>query len=155
MSRLSIHAQDFLNAYEILKQSNDALISKGADGARESAYGSLPAMGIDIVCLAFSVELHLKELHRAVSQAPLKEHNISKLFYALPKDVQEEVISHSSIARFGWSDTQLERELNAISNGFEKWRYAYETTSLKYNIYFAKVLIEALQLVASHKVRGA
>ena len=151
MSQLSIHAQDFLNAYEILRESNDALISKGADGAREKAYGSLPAMGVDIVCLAFSVELHLKELHRIVSQAPPKEHNISKLFYGLPKDVQEEVVSHSSIAQNGWGDAQLQLELNAISNGFEKWRYAYESASLKYNIYFAKALIGALQSVASKK----
>lgn len=84
MSQLSIHAQGFLNAYEILRESNDALISTYADGATETAYGSLPAMGINVVCLAFSVELHLKELHRIVSQAHLNGHNISNLSMVCP-----------------------------------------------------------------------
>ena len=106
-------------------------------------------MGVDIVCLGFSVELHLKELHRVVRGAPPRGHNILKLFYTLPNNVQDEVGSYRSIAVYKWSDKQLEQELQAISDGFEKWRYAYESTSLRYNIYFAKALIEALQFVAS------
>jgi len=151
MSRLSIHAQDFLNAFEILRESNDALIEKKVGGARGTAYGSLPAMGVDIVCLGFSVELHLKELHRIVLGAPPRGHNILQLFYTLPNNVQDEVGSYRSIAVYGWSDKQLEQELQAISNGFEEWRYAHESTSLNYNIYFAKALIQALQFVASIK----
>lgn len=155
MSHLAIHAQDFLNAYEILKESNEALIDGKCDGDRQGhvkgAYGKLPAMGIDVVCLAFSVELHLKELHRVVTGNAPKGHNIAKLFRTLPESVQAELASHESIANYGWSDEQLDRELRAISDGFEKWRYAYESTSIRYNSYFAEVLIEASRFVASKK----
>jgi HEPN domain-containing protein len=157
MSLLSTHAQDFLNAYEILRESNDTLIHQTKDcagkGCAETAFGTRPAMGIDIVCLAFSVELHLKELHRVVTGKVPRGHNIARLFKALPESVQKEVVSHHSIAQYGWSDAQMERELLAISDGFEKWRYAYESPALRYNNYFAKVLIEASCFVAS-KIGG-
>ncbi len=154
MSYLSIHAQDFLNAYKILRESNDVLMKRKVGQAEkdaETAYGACPAMGIDIVCLAFSVELHLKELNRVVSGMAPRGHNIAKLFKALPISVQQEVVSHHSIAQYGWSDSQMQRELLSISDGFEKWRYAYENTALRYNIYFAEVLIEASQFVASKR----
>jgi len=80
--------------------------------------------------------------------------NITKLFKALPKSVQEEIVSHDAIARRGCSDAHIECELLAISDGFEKWRYAYESTALRYNYYFAKVLIEALRFVASKRMEG-
>jgi hypothetical protein len=153
MSLLSIHAQDFLNAYEILRESNDALVEHSKDcvanRTNQTAYGASPAMGIDIVCLAFSVELHLKELHRAVTGKVPRGHNIAKIFRDLPEPVQKDVSSYSSIAQYGWSDAQMQSELLAISDGFEKWRYAYESTALRYNVYFAKVLIEAIRFVAS------
>jgi HEPN domain-containing protein len=158
MSRQSLHAQDFLNAYKILKDSNKALIEKNEGREQneygQAAYGKLPAMGIDIVCLAFSVELHLKELHRVVTGATPRGHNIVKLFRDLPDTVQKEVAAHQSITHYGWSDEQLDLELHSISDGFEKWRYAYESTSLRYNSYFAEVLIEASRFVASAKIRG-
>jgi len=41
MSLLSIHAQDFLNAYEILRESNDALVEHSkhcvANGTNQAA----------------------------------------------------------------------------------------------------------------------
>ena len=157
MSFLSIHAQDFLNSYRILRESNSALVDRqrGRNGKESStmAYGALPAMGVDVVCLAFSVELHLKDLHRVVSNRIPKGHNIAKLFGALPAEIQEEVASHHSIARYGWDKAQFECELRAISDGFEKWRYAYENTSLRYNSYFAEVLIEASRYVSSMRER--
>jgi len=153
MSFLSTYAQDFLNSYRILRESNDALVDhrsgKSENENSTMAYGTLPAMGIDVVCLAFSVELHLKELHRVVSKRIPKGHNITKLFDALPTEVQKEVAAHYSIAKYGWDHAEFERELHAISDGFEKWRYAYESTSLTYNSYFAEVLIEASQFVSS------
>jgi hypothetical protein len=159
MNKLAIHAQDFLNAYRILKDSNRALVGRkipcGEEVREQAAFGVLPAMGIDVVCLAFSVELHLKELHRVVRGKAVKGHNITQLFQALPETVQAELVSQQSIAHFGWSDEQLSRELQAISDGFETWRYAYESTSLRYNNYFAEALIEASRIVASTKVTGA
>lgn len=155
MSILATHAQDFLNAYEILRESNDSLVEQNTANADKGftgkAFGILPAMGIDIVCLAFSVELHLKELHRVSSDNIPRGHKIIELFEKLSESEQEEVVSHHSIARYGWDDAQLKCELLAISDSFERWRYAYENTTLRYNVYFAKALIEALQFVAVKK----
>lgn len=157
MKFLSTYAQDFLNAYEILRESNDALIVRqgGGEGKLSSgmAFGTRPAMGIDVVCLAFSVELHLKDLHYAVSGKTPRGHNIARLFRTLPETIKEEVVSHHSIAQYGWNDAEIEKELQDISQGFEKWRYAYESTSLRYNSYFALVLIEATRFVASLRRR--
>lgn len=124
MSRLFIHAQDFLNAYEILRESNDALMrhtkDRASNGSGQTAYGARPAMGIEIVCLAFSVELHLKELHRVVTGKVPKGHNIDKIFRNLPEPIQKDVASCSSISQYGWTDTQMQSELISISDGFEK-----------------------------------
>ncbi len=157
MNFLATHAQDFLNAYEILRESNDALIVRqaGGEGKLSSgmAFGARPAMGIDVVCLAFSVELHLKDLHYAVSGKAPRGHNIARLFRTLPETIQQEVVSHHSIAKYGWNDKEIEKELQDISQGFEEWRYAYESASLRYNNYFALVLIEATRFVASLRRR--
>lgn len=155
MSILATHAQDFLNAYEILRESNDSFVKQNIPDADErcigKTFGTRPAMGVDIVCLAFSVELHLKELHRVSYGKIPRGHKIIELFKALSGAEQEGVVSHHSIARYGWDCAQLKCELLAISDSFEKWRYAYESTALRYNIYFAKALIEALQFVAARK----
>ncbi|MGM0564947.1 MAG: hypothetical protein ACQES2_11495 [Pseudomonadota bacterium] len=153
MSHLAIQAQDYLNAYQILKESNHTLIGKKNCASEKEhsnmAYGARPAMGVDTVCLAFSLELHLKELNRVVSKKIPKGHNIEKLFQTLPKSVQAEVFSHHSIAQYGYSDKKLEYELKEISDGYVKWRYAYESTALRYSNYFAEALIEASRHIAS------
>ena len=38
--------------------------------------------------------------------------------------------------------------VKAISDSFEKWRYSYESTTLKYDIWFALALIESVKSVA-------
>ena len=59
---LNMHAQDFLNAFEILKESDEALIDRQSGGSFNlsavKAFGRRPAMSVAIVCLAFSVELN-------------------------------------------------------------------------------------------------
>ena len=152
---LNMHAQDFLNAFEILKESDEALIDRQSGGSFNlsavKAFGTRPAMSVAIVCLAFSVELHLKDLHYAISGNAPHGHNILDLFNSLPEWAQGEIIRHPSIAQYGWGDPEFEAELKAISDGFEKWRYAYESNSLRYNSYFALVLIEATRFVADSK----
>ena len=159
MGFLYTHAQDFLNSYRILRESNEVFVDRQKGGIEKDfstmAFGALPAMGVDVVCLAFSVELHLKELHRVVSGKIPKGHNIAKLFGRLPTEIQKEVTSHNSIARYGWDNKRFEWELRAISDGFEKWRYAYENTTLQYNSYFAEVLIEASRHVSAKRGREA
>jgi hypothetical protein len=60
-------------------------------------------------------------------------------------------IPPSFIAQYGWTFSEFEDRLQAISDGFEKWRYVYESTSLRYDSYFALVLIEATKAVSASK----
>ena len=53
-------AEDFFNAYLVLKENNEVLIEKLANSSGKTPegtkiLGTRPAMGVDIVCLAFSV----------------------------------------------------------------------------------------------------
>jgi len=152
---LNMHAQDFLNAFEVLRESNEAFMDRQSGDpssfSTERVFGTHPTMAVAVVCLAFSVELHLKDLHQTISGEVPQGHKILDLFTRLPDGAQEEIIRHPSIAQYGWDDSEFETELRKISEGFVKWRYAYESTTLRYNIYFAKVLIEATSFVASSK----
>lgn len=51
MGNLAIYAQDFLNAYEILSESNQAFVDRMTCGPEQSLRGtaflSLPAMGME------------------------------------------------------------------------------------------------------------
>ena len=150
---LKTHADDFLNAFKILKESNEALIHSLSDGSGSAvtprAFGTRPAMGVEIVCLAFSVELHIKDVHYAISGEPPRGHNILNLFKELPEWAQREIFHHPSIAQYRWGSTEFEEQLRRISDGFERWRYAYESASLRYESYFALVLIEATRSVTA------
>lgn len=150
---LNIHAGDFLNAFEILKESNEALSARltgaSATASTTKAFGAHPSMGVEIVCLAFSVELHIKALHYTLTGKPPRGHNILTLFKGLPESAQGDTFRHLSIAQYGWTFSEFESRLQAISGGFEKWRYAYESTTLRYEISFALALIEATKAVAT------
>lgn len=152
---LETQAGDFLNAYEILMESNEALIARLAEASgtpvATKAFGARPAMGVEIVCLAFSVELHIKALHYAITSETPRGHNILTLFKGLPEWARRDVFHHRSIAQYGWTVAEFEVRLKAISDGFEKWRYAYESTTLRYDSYFALALIEATKAVAASK----
>jgi len=39
-------------------------------------------------------------------------------------------------------------QIKTISDGFEKWRYSYESKSLRYSTWFAIALIESVKAVA-------
>ena len=106
-------------------------------------------MGVDIVCLSFSLELYVKDLHYAITGEAPKGHNILKLFRGLPERTRDEVFSHPSVAHYGWSLQEFKDQIDVISDGFEKWRYSHESTTLRYNAYFALVFIEAVRSAAA------
>jgi HEPN domain len=149
---LQTNAEDFFNAYEVLKESNEALISKLAKSPENpstvKAFGARPTMGVEIVCLAFSVELYIKYLHYVIKHETPRGHNILKLFRDLPKQTQQKIFSHPSIANYGWSFSEFQKEIEYISNGFEKWRYSHESSTLRYNNYFALVFIDAVKFAS-------
>ena len=152
---LEQQAGDFFNAYEVLMESNQALIDKHSNStdtpSLEKAFGTRPTMSVAIVCLAFSVELYIKYLHYKITKESPRGHDILKLFLNLPESVQQRIFTYHSIAKYGWNFSQFKNEIQAISDGFKKWRYSHEYTSLQYNNYFALVFIEAIKSVAASK----
>lgn len=156
---LQERAEDFFNAYEVLKESNETLIarlSNSADNRPDAKmFGTRPAMGVDVVCLAFSVELYIKNLHYVLTNEAPRGHNILALFNDLPEPTQREILSFHSIAKYGWNMSEFKNEIGAISDGFEKWRYSYEVTTVRYNSYFALVFVEALRSAAMDRIRLA
>ena len=149
---LQQNAEDFLSAFKILKESNDTLIGQignsPENSAEAKAIGKLATMGVEIVCLAFSVELYIKYLHYTITNKVPRGHNILDLFRKLPKSTRQKLFSHPSISKYGSSFSEFEKEIEAISDGFEKWRYSHESNTLRYNSYFALVLIEAVKNAA-------
>lgn len=148
-----IQADDFFNAYLVLYENNEAMIknlegSPGKPLIGTKMLGTRPTMGIDIVCLAFSVELYIKDVHYALEGKAPRGHDILKLFEKLSEQIQQEIFTYHSISEYGWSFDEFKQEIKAISDGFEKWRYSYEITALRYNSYFALVFIEAIISVA-------
>jgi HEPN domain-containing protein len=171
MSRqILAQADDFFNAYQILKESNLALINKleklaGKPLVSKTAFGSASAMGVNIVCLAFSIELYLKYLHFTLNGKVLRGHNILKLYEKLPDKIRQDIFNHEaisenpfhirgdifSIRKFDSSYTPYERfldQVKAISNAFVEWRYSYERASLDYDESLALALIKAIKSVA-------
>ncbi|MFA7275885.1 MAG: hypothetical protein WC043_03680 [Pseudobdellovibrionaceae bacterium] len=151
-SKIQIEADDFLKAYQVLADNYDS--------------ATLAIMGPSVVCLAFAVELYIKDLHFVLTSKPARGHNILNLFEALPLEIRQEIFSQNSInqnpfttrgdifspKRFSETYTPYERfidQIQTISKGFEKWRYSYESTTLRYDSSFALALIEAIRSVAN------
>lgn len=148
-----MQADDFLRAYQVLEKNYNA--------------ATLAVMGPSIVCLAFAVELYLKDLHVILTGKAPRIHNIYKLFEKLPVSVKQEIFTHKSISEnpfmtrgdilspeyFNRTCSLNDRfvdQMKAISDGFEKWRYAHESVTLKYDSFFAIALIEAVAETADN-----
>lgn len=131
---------------------------------------TLPTFGVDIVCLAFSVELYLKALYKTLKLEIPRKHNIRELFDGLPERVRGEIFESDVICqnpfhtrgnimladRFSKNFKPYDGflyEVDAISKGFEEWRYSYEYLPLRYNTSFALDFIEAIKSVAEKKRR--
>lgn len=165
---IRMQADDFFNAYRVLRESNEAMFDtlKKTRGklktVSEVAFGVLPTMGPDVVNLAFSLELYVKDLHFALNGTVPRGHNILKLYTKLPKPIKREIFTHRSISQNPWMTKGpvflLKRytgdrnayhgflhQIGAISNSFEKWRYSYESKALHYEESFALAFIEAVK----------
>jgi HEPN domain-containing protein len=167
---IRMQADDFFNAYQVLNDNNEALVDKLEDlagkplvGTRE--LGTRPTGGVNIVCLAFSLELYFKDLHFALKGEAPRGHNILVLFKKLPENIRQEILDYDSISQnlfisrgTIFSPKKFDNDysaydgfidhVKAISDSFEKWRYSYESTTLKYDIWFALALIESVKSVA-------
>ena len=173
---IQFQAEYFLNAYLVLRDNNEALIEKLDNSQKKSSIGakmlgSRPTIGVDIVCLAFSVELYIKDLHYTLEGKAPSGHNILKLFEKLPEQIQQEIFAYDSISQnpfFTRGDIFSTKsftsaysaydgfidQIKAISDGFSKWRYSYESTTLHYDISFALALIESIKSTAGEIRKG-
>ena len=160
---IQMQAADFFNAYLALRGNSEILADQSSNSQRKKQIRYTGS--VDIVCLAFSVELYLKDLHSLVSEKVPKGHSIIKLYRKLPEDIQKEIFEHNSISQNPFITRgnfflpeSYDKEFTAydgfihylegISDGFEKWRYSYESSCLKYESFFAEALIEAIQSVS-------
>lgn len=171
---IQMQADDFFNAYLVLKDNNEALMKRlqnnpGKPHIGTKELGTRITGGVEIVCLAFSVELYIKDLHFAVTGEAPHGHNILKLFEKLPEQIQKEIFSYESISQnpfflrgdsffpktFASDFTPFDGfidQIKAISDGFEKWRYSYESAALRYDSSFALAFIESIK-AATGEVR--
>ncbi len=145
------NAESFLHAFYVLKENNDVFVEKQSGQSKDplalKSFGSRPAMGVGIVCLAFSLELYLKSLHYMISKDKITGHNIKEIFGKFPKEIQQKIFEHPAVSKYGWNLKEFEKQLGLVSDGFQKWRYSHEFTTIKYESYFALVLIEAVDSV--------
>ena len=142
-------AENFYNSYLVLKESRESFFENISNPSSElgktSKFGRYPTMGVEVVCLSFSVELYIKCLHHVISRELPRGHNILDLFRKLPNQIQEELFSYPAVAKYGWDFHKFEQMIGTISDSFKKWRYSYESKSLNYNSYFALVFVEAIR----------
>lgn len=142
-------ADDFFSAYKILEKASGPIMAPG------------------VVCLAFSLELYIKDVYYALNMEPPRSHNILKLYKKLPRQIRRDIFFHASIIQnpfalrgpiiFLRRFNGLSRDyygfikhLEVISDGFEKWRYSYENGTLRYESWFAEALITAFKSAADN-----
>lgn len=154
-----VQADDFFNAYKILGKSGMAVMTPG------------------IVCLAFALELYIKDIYYALKMEDefprgRDGHNILELFRNLPEEKQKEIRSYPAIQKivayysmklFPLYTPQdknkkpitdiLEQQIYKISDAFQKWRYSYENGTLNYEKGIALALIEAAKSAADNARR--
>lgn len=150
--RCQFEAEGFLNAYELLTQNNRHFMDQAASGKNSGARQTLRA---DVVCLAFSLELFLKDLHFALNRGKVGGHRIIELFNELPEEIQLEIVEHHTCKNgslfFGsLAKSPLDKfktKLDEINNSFVKWRYSHEFSTLRYDIGFVTELIEVIKKI--------
>ncbi len=98
-----MQADDFYNAYQVLREHNESLIDRlsksSSNPSAETILSARPSMGVDIVCLAFSVELYIKDLHFVLKGEAPRGHDILELFKKLPENIRQKILDHDSISQ--------------------------------------------------------
>ncbi len=115
---------------------------------------------VNVVCLALSLEVHLKYLLYLYGIRPIrgkKSHNTLVLFERLPLDIQKKIFSHKAFSNYQFSKSEdpqdtpfdeFKEEINTRSELFLNWRYAYEHEYLTYEVSFVEDFIEAIRDIA-------
>ena len=111
--------------------------------------GQRNALIPSIVCLAFSIELAFKSILQSLD-IQIYDHNFVKLYEALHKNLQAEVIRLST-----FESTVFLENLQICSNAFIDWRYIHENPGLHFNpTAFLLPLQEAIYKIAEDCVEA-
>ena len=166
-----MQADEFFNAYLVLKSNNEAIHANFSKAPEQKVVGknelrAWPTPIVEIVCLSFSLELYIKDLFSAIGIDAPRSHKIRELFDGLPEKTRNEIFSHESISQNPFHtrgnlfsakrcstaykpyDGFVE-QIDEISEGFTKWRYSHEYSTLYYSDSFAVALIEAIKAVTN------
>lgn len=88
-------ADQFFNSFKVLRANDVAFMAHNAKIAAikgKKVVEPIPTIGGSVVCLAFSVELYIKDIYFALRIKPPRGHNIVLLLYRrLPKRVRREI----------------------------------------------------------------
>lgn len=106
-----------------------------------------------IVNGAFSAELSLKALLMKANVDYSREHNLLYLFLLLPSEIQVQIVNDSMSRTSAFRDMELWMDqLILISDAFEQWRYAYESSqSLILDTNFLQAFAQACgQVLSNH-----
>ena len=154
--RCQSQAEGFFNAYELLTKNNQAYMEQEA--SEKNSTSIRQTFKTDIVCLAFALELFLKDLYFVVNGVPLSGHKIHKLFDQLTEEIQEEIFQHHPENYFitacfmypGKSPLdKFKSKIRHYGDGFVKWRYSHEHLALFYETSFVVGLIQSITKVTS------
>lgn len=106
---IKMQADDFFNAYRVLRESDEVMMGKleklsGKPLVSETAFGALPVSTPSVVCLAFALELYIKELYVVLKARDSNEEDV-KLHNSMPSALrldnsEEHVLSHYMFAEF-------------------------------------------------------
>lgn len=153
--RCQFEAQSYFNAYELLNKNNQAFLEQEA--SRKDA-GVHQTLRTDVVCLAFALELFLKDLYFVTNRKIVKGHKIHELFNQLSEEIQEEIFLHHPenyfiAASFMYpGKTPLDKfksKIHHYGDAFVKWRYSHEHKALHYESSFVVDLIKSITKVTN------
>ncbi|MGY5715572.1 hypothetical protein ACXHQL_25775, partial [Vibrio parahaemolyticus] len=134
--------QDELRAYH---DSCDAFLEafNRCDPEREMKMQSTIALPA-IVCAAFSSEVGLKLILKKCG-VEKKGHDLFKLYSALPKHYQIQIVEGS-----GYRSEEFNHELKKVRAAFVEWRYIYEKDSIEImNVWFLGKLAKSINYLAN------
>ncbi len=97
-----------------------------------------------IVNGAFSAELALKSILTENEIAYQKEHNLLKLFFLLPKEYRDEIISRFILLYPAYNQDNFSVDLVLLSDAFIDWRYSFEGNVAPMDAKFADSFITAI-----------
>lgn len=130
-----IYETEKIDAFSLMFECARSLIGGAkiivaSDGIEENGVVKWPTIPT-IVCSAFAIEIQIKALLLKFNCARPTgdQHDISLLFSALPRDLQDALLNfqvqytHIPAERF-------REELNEHKDTFKRWRYPYETLEL-------------------------